>query len=125
MKLGLPLCLTRPLREQAAAPDVSSHHCRDWHRAGGFSRLLHTAVVLTVDSEAAAPVMPMMMVPEAAVIAVVEDDLVPGIRSRWQRGAGTDGPGHVREIRRADGQGAQRVCMSACEGGGDEAEMKQ
>ena len=125
MKPGLPLCLTRPLRAQVAAPGGSSHGCHEWCRAGGLPRLLHAAVVLAVDGEAAAMVMPVMMVPGAAVIAVIEDDLVPGVRCRWQRGAGTDGPGHVRKIGRADRQRAQRVCMSTCKGGGDEAEMKK
>ncbi len=69
--------------------------------------------------------MPVMMVPETPIIAVVEDDLVPRIRRGWERRAVTDGPGHVRKIGRANGQGAQRVCMSACEGSGHEEEMKQ
>ena len=95
-------------------------------RAGGFPRLPDAAVVLTVDGKVTPPVaVVVMMVPETAVIAVVEDDLVPGVRCRWQRGAGTDGPGHVRKIGRADGQRAQRICMGACKGRGDEAEMKK
>jgi hypothetical protein len=69
--------------------------------------------------------MVVMVVPETTVIAVVEDNLVPRIRCRWQGDARTDGPGHVWKVRRADGQGAQCVCMCADEGGGEEAKMKQ
>jgi hypothetical protein len=94
---------------------------------GGCPWLPDAAVVLSVYSEVTPPVTPVvvMMVPETAVITIVENNLVPGVRCRWQRSAWTDGPGHVRKIGRADRQRAQRVCMSACKGGGDEAEMKK
>ena len=105
---------------------ISDSGC-ERQRTGGFSWLLHATVVLSVDGEVAPPVAPVvvMVVPETATIAVVEDNLVPGVCCRWQRGAGTDGPGHVRKIGRADRQRAQRVCMGTCKGGGDEAEIKK
>lgn len=96
----------------------------DRERTHGLATgLLHAAIIISRDGKAVAVVM--MAVPAAAVIAVVENDLVPGVRCGRKRDARADGPWHVRQIRRAHRQRAHRVCMSACNRNGHEAEMKK
>ena len=111
------------MRENAASG-------RERRRPGGVGThglatgLLHAAIVVTSDGKAVAVVMMVVAVP-AAVIAVIEDDLVPEVRCGRKRDAWADGPGHVRQIRRAHGRRAHRVCMSACDCDSHEAEMKK
>ena len=86
--------------------------------------LLHTAIIISGDGIAVAPSMMMAVMP-AATIVVAAGQLLPGVRRGGQRRAGAHGPGHVWKIRRAQGEGAHRVCMSTCDRCGHEAEMKE
>ncbi len=101
---------------------------RHSHREGpgGLAAgLPHAAIIVSGDGKAVAAVMMVVAVPAAAVVKVVERDLIPGIGGGWQRHAGANGPGHVREIRGADGQRTHGIGMRACDRDGHEAEMEK
>ena len=105
MKLRLDVEIEEASGRQGCHPGRERTH-------GLAAGLLHTAIIISGHGKAVAVVMVVVAVP-AAVIEVAAGQLLPGVRRRWQWYAG------------AHGQRANRVCMSACKGGGDEKQMKQ